>query len=200
MRLRSFRRRMASVTALALGALLSSSGVVFADSETGQTGHYMFREAPGGEGVVCVYSGSGNFRLTKLIVKPPSLWWPDTDANNNRQRGRVGYRAFVQVSLPGAYGPWQPLKKTTIQKSTAYEDTPDYDMADRAPLTKRQVAFDPSPYGPESNAHVRVVYKAFWYRPNGSVAGTFTHEQFYYEWRNAGASTGSTTACPIRMN
>ena len=59
-------------------------------------------------------------------------------------------------------------------------------------------SFNPNPYVNDENAYVRVIWKAFWYRTDGTTAGSVAHEQVYYEWRNFPGMTGSTTACLIR--
>ncbi len=197
---RNLRRRLLTGTAIALCCLLGASGVALADTESGQHGHYLFTDDSTNRGVVCVYAGSNPYRLVSLIVKAPSLWWWDTNSSSATEHGRVGWRAIVQVSLPGAYGPFNTVLRSSIQKATAYEDQPPYDVNDKAPLTRKKLAFDPAPYKSQPNAYVRVDAKAFWYRPNGSTAGWVRHTVFNYAWRNIPSMPGSTTACPIRVS
>lgn len=194
------RYRFGVVLALAGAALFATSGVTLADTETGQHGHYVFKDDASTFGVNCVYASQGNdtYKLTQLVVKAPSLWWPDTNSGSNREHGTVGWRVFVQVSLPGAYGPWSTTFKTSIQKKTAYEDHPAYDPADKAPLAKWTISFNASAYDSRPNAYVRIEHKAFWYKPAGSTLGSVVHDQFNYQWKY-GTTRGSTGACPIHF-
>lgn len=199
MNLLDLRRRGVSALALAVTAVLALAGAVQADSETGQHGNYLFRDDSGHAGAVCVYAGSNPFRLVQIIVRAPYLWWPDTNAESNTQHGKVGFRGIVRLSKPGAYGPWDKIKQSDIHKATAYEDQPDYDVNDKAPLTKITMSFDPSKYSGHPNAYISVRIKGYWYKKNGDVLGTVTHDVFYYEFRNVPEADGGTTACPIRM-
>jgi hypothetical protein len=196
---RTLRGRLLASTAIALSCLLGASGVALADTESGQHGHYVFTDDVTNRGVVCVYAGSNPYRLVRLVIKAPAVWWWDANSSSATEHGRVGWRAIVQVSLPGAYGPFNTVLKSSIQKATAYEDQPPYDLNDKAPLTRKRLDFDPAPYKSQPNAYVRVDAKALWYRPNGSAAGWVRHTIFNYTWRNIPGMQGSTTACPIRV-
>src|SRR3954468_6820114 len=98
---RSISRRSTLSVALAVAgaAVFATSGLTLADSESGQHGHYAFKDDASTGGATCVYSTAG--KLTEIVVKPPSLWWPDTDSGNNNEHGRVGWQLAVQISMPG---------------------------------------------------------------------------------------------------
>ena len=190
------RYRFTALLALAGAALFATSGVALADTQTGQVGHYTFKDNASTYGATCIYAGSGPYKLTQIVVKAPLLWWPDTSSSNNREHGTVGWQLSVQISKPGAYGPWHTLFMTTPQLKKAYEDQPAYDPADAANLVKWTLYINGA-YKHDPNAYARVEHEAFWYAPDNSTMGTVVHDQFYYKWQNAGAATGSTGACPI---
>ncbi len=193
------RYRLSALLAVAGAALFATSGVAFADTETGQIGHYVFKDDATKYGATCVYSGSGPYKLTQIIVKAPWLWWPDTNSDNNREHGKVGWQLSVQIAKAGAYGPWHTLYMAPTQVKTAHEDQPPYDKADRARLPKMTLNINGG-YKHKPNAYARVAHDAFWYASNGSTMGTVTHEQFYYKWQNVPGQTGSTGACPIHYS
>jgi hypothetical protein len=192
-------RRFGAVIALAGAAVLATSGIALADSESGQHGHYVFKDDPGTVGATCVYAAvSPGYKLTSIVVKPASLWWPDTNSGNNREHGKVGWRLSLQISEPGAYGPWHTLFNAPTQIKQAYEDQPAYDPADRANLAKMTLDVNGG-YRKKPDAHARVVHTAYWYAGDSSVMGTVTHEQFYYRIAGVPGHTELTTACPIHL-
>jgi hypothetical protein len=182
--------------AVAGAALFATSGVALADTETGQHGHYLFKDDSSTYGATCVYSGSGPYKLVQIVVKAPSLWWPDTNSGNNREHGKVGWQLSVQISTPGAYGPWHTLYVNPGEVKTAYEDQPPYDKADSANLATWTLNINGS-YKHKPNAYARIVHEAFWYNGDGSTMGTVTHEQVNYQWQHVFGPLGSTGACPI---
>ncbi len=189
------RYRLTAIAALAGAALFATSGLALADSETGQLGHYVFKDDQATGGATCVYSGSGPYKLTQIVVKAPSLWWPDTNSGNSKQHGKVGWQPSVQISVPGAYGPWHTLYVAPAQTKTAYEDQPPYSKADRARLATYTLNINGS-YKHKPNAYARVEHEALWYKPDSSIMGTVTHDQFNYKWQNT-PNAGSTGGCPI---
>jgi hypothetical protein len=196
---RSGTRRFAAALALTAAAMLASSGIALANSETGQHGHYLFKDDPVTFGATCVYVPlSSGYKLTHIVVKPPSLWWPDTNSGNNREHGRVGWQLALQISVPGAYGPWHTLFNAPTQVKQAYEDQPAYDPADKANLPKMRLDVNGG-YRKKPDAHARVVHTAYWYANDNSVMGTVTHEQFNYRIDGVPGHTGLTTACPIHL-
>ena len=185
-------------TSLAVSAILTLGGAAYADTETGQHGHYQFRDSYPDPGAVCVYAGSNPYRLVQVIVYAPRLWWPDTNSDVTNQHGKVGFRGIIRVSKPGPYGPWAKVKQSEIMTATAYEDNPDYDLNDKAPLSKITFSFDPSKWSDHPNAYVQVRVKAYWYKKSGDVLGTVTHDVYNYEHRNSESNDGEV-ACQIRM-
>jgi hypothetical protein len=198
--LRTVVGRFLTGSALALSAVLALGGTVLADSESGQVGHYDFNDTQDHEGGVCVYAGSNPYRLVQVVFKAPRVWWPDTNSDSNTQHGKVGFQGIVRESLGGAYGPYDLVKKSDIMKATAYEDHPDYDLSDKAPLTKITMSINPSNYSSHPNAYIHLRSKVFWYRSDGSVRGMASHDVFYYKWQNVPGNPAATTACPVRFS
>ena len=192
------RYRLTALVAIAGAALFATSGVALADTESGQHGHYVFKDDPSTGGATCVYTGSGPYKLVQIVVKAPLLWWPDTNSSNKREHGKVGWQVSVQISTPGAYGPWHTLYSTIPQQKTAYEDQPAYDKADSPRLATWTLAINGS-YKHKPNAYARIEHEAFWYNPDWSIMGTVTHEQLNYKWQNV-SNGGSTGACPIHVS
>jgi hypothetical protein len=193
------RYRFGTILALAGAALFATAGVAAADTESGQIGHYNFKDNQSKPNATCIYSGSSHYSLNQIVVKAPSVWWPDTNSSNNREHGRVGWQISVQISLPGAYGPWKTLYMTEVDKKRAYEDQPPYDKADKAPLAQWTLNIPASNYNGKPNAYARVVPMLFWYAGDGSTMGSVTHDQTNYKWQNTTGITSSTTACPIHF-
>lgn len=193
------RYRALTIAALALGALMASSGIAAADTTTGQVGHYIFKDNAETYGATCVYAGSGPYKLTQIVVKPPSLWWPDTNSANNRQHGKVGWQPSLQISKPGTAGPWNTLFDAPAVVRVAYEDHPAYDAADKANLPKYTLFVNHS-YNKYPNANARIVHAAFWYAGDGTTKGSVMHEQVNYAWQNVPGVTSSTVGCPIHYS
>lgn len=191
------RYRVTTIVALVGAALFATSGVALADTQVGQVGHYVFKEGSP-VGATCVYAWSnGRYKLTRIVVNAPKLWWPDTTAENNREHGTVGWELTVQISNPGAYGPWHDLFSSQEIRRRAFEDQPPYDNADKARLPKMTL-FINGAYKKKPNAHARVIHDAYWYA-NGSTMGQVTHEQFNYSIQGVPGWTSVTTACPIHI-
>ena len=194
------RYRALTIGSLVLGAVMASSGVTAAaDTEVGQHGNYIFKDDASTYGATCVYSGSGPYKLTEIVVKPPSLWWPDTNPANNLQHGKVGWQPSLQISKPGTSGPWNTLFDAPTVVRVAYEDHPAYDPGDKANLPKYTLYVNHS-YNKHPNAYARIVHEAFWYAGDGSTKGTVTHEQLNYGWLNVPGVSGSTTGCPVHYS
>jgi hypothetical protein len=187
------------MVALAGAALMATSGVAMADTETGQVGDYNFRDTQAKPVVSCIYSGSNPYKLTSIVVKPPAVWWPDSSSTNNREHGKVGLSLAVQTSLPGAYGPWKTFYTSDTDKARAYEDRPAYDAADGARLATYTLSFNPKPFASHHNAYARVEATVYWYRADGSVMGSVVHDYDNFKWVNTTSVMQSTTACPIRF-
>ena len=163
---------LAFAVALAAGLMVGTSVGVAADSETGQTGRHLYTDDADHPGATCIYKGQNSpFHLRHINVRAPKVWWPDTNSTNTNQHGMTGWRAVVQQS-PGDDAPWTTAYKSPLQKAIAYEDDPPYDLADKAPFTKRSFDFH---YDKSKGTYFRVLVKAYWYRSNGSVLGKATH-------------------------
>jgi hypothetical protein len=194
------RFRALTIVALALGALMASSGLAAAaDPETGQHGNYVYKDNETTYGATCVYSGSGPYKLTQVVVKPPSLWWWDSNAANNRQHGMVGWQTSLQISRPGSDGPWNTLFSAPTLRRVAFEDHPTMDPADKANLPRMTLLVNHA-YTKYPNAYARVMHEAFWFGRDGSTKGTVTHLQVNYAWQNVPGMSGSTGGCPIHYS
>ena len=183
-----------AVVSLGLAATLAIFGseVAEADSTHGQTGNYIFIDgAPSNTGATCVYTGP-NVKLTSIIVKPPKVWWPNTNSSNERQHGTVGWRAIVQTSPTGT-APWTFAKKSSIQKKIAYEDqTAPYGDSTKAPFTKKTLSWN-APQSP--TIYVRVVVQAIWYHRDGTVMGWWKHPIMDYHFTYGVYSGTFTNEC-----
>ncbi len=180
---RSRRRRAASLPFL--GALLlsvatagsASAGSGYpADQENGQHGHYLFNDGSAHGGVICRYAGSSpSWTLTSMVVRPPKVWWPDTDSSNHTQHGRVGWRVVVQ-RYDYIDNIWTKAYASPTQKATAYEDQDGlYGAGTKAPFTKRTLTNIPS-----GTPMLRVAVKVIWFRADHTVLGWAKHWDRYY--------------------
>jgi hypothetical protein len=184
------RSHAALSLALASTMAIIGSGVAAADSGHGQHGHYLFIDGDATHtGATCVYTGPQT-KLTSLVVKPPKVWWPDTNAANERQHGTVGWKVIVQKAEDAVKGPWTVAKQSSVQKKVAYEDqTALYGESTKAPFTKKTLSWS-APQSP--TIYVRVIVQAFWYNPDGSVLGWQKHRVVWYHY-TYGASSGTFT-------
>jgi len=171
---------IAAIGVLALGTPVS------ADSTTGQTGNYLFTDAMATPGAKCVYVDEGGTAyIHTFTVKPPKVWWPDTDSNSDTQHGKVGWRFTVEQNQ----GSWVKVKQSSIQKATAYEDSQNpYGSSTKANFSKMSLNINAHnyPFG-----EFRVTVKAFWYKANGSVLGTASHTVYWYKYGGTSTSTVS---------
>jgi hypothetical protein len=170
------------ITATVGAAVLSIglSGVVAA--QTGITGNHLFIDSNGSSttGAACRYLRVTDTRakITQITARPPSVWWPDRNSDNNTEHGKVGWRAIIYHTNAGLGFVF--LKQSGIQYATAYEGYPGgYDNADKAPFTNITVGITASslPAGDQ----LRVVVKAYWFKKDGSVLGSDTHTVLWYK-------------------
>jgi len=186
--------RLMVTVAFAIGLVVASSVAAAADSGSGQHGHFDFRDLQTHPEVTCAYTTS-QLTLTSIVVRPPRVWWPDTNAGNTHEHGNVGWRAIVQMATDGVNGPWSDLQSTRFQKAVAFEDHPLSDPADAAPFTKRTLAF----HGPQSPLmFVRVVVEARWYNADGSVKGWQQHVVGFYHYTSPNGPGLFTNMCNNR--
>ena len=168
----------ALVAALALS--LGLSGVVAADSTTGQIGHYAINDGASFQtaGAACWYSGSGSgpWNIYRLVGRAPSAWWPNTSSTTG-QHGTVGWQLIVKHKRLSE-STWTLLKKTAVQKKTAYEDAPAYDPNDKAPFTNQWVNITYANF--TSDTQFMAIIKIFWYKADGSVKGSVSHTVVEY--------------------
>ena len=174
-----------ALAALLAGALsIAFSGVVVADSSTGSIGNYLMHDNSTFQsaGATCRYNpsspGSNLYHLYRIVGRAPSVWWPDTNSSIANQHGKVGWQLIIKYKLP-ASSTWALLKKSDIQKAVAYEDAPDYDTNDQAPFTNIYLNINYANF-PDASTEFQAYAKVFWYRADGSVRGTLTHQYVYY--------------------
>ena len=163
------------------------------EKQTGQFGHYDVRDSSDAPVVNCRYATTSKPKLDKFVAKVPRIWWPDTNSDNDRQHGKVGWQVRIQGASNPVDGPWLRVFTSSTVKAIAYEDQPFGDVSDAAPLTIRGFTWDRSGTGV-----YRVVYKLFWYNGDGSVKGSITH------WIDNYKLTGSVSStlqgfCPNRL-
>jgi hypothetical protein len=175
-------RTFARGAILAVVGSLALTGVASADTTSGQTADHLYTDSQAKPGATCKYSpdsrGNNYYHVSKIVVPPPSVWWFDTDSNTNSEHGRVGWQFTVGHSTNGMT--WSLVKKSTVQKATAYEDSQNpYGNSTRAPFTKLSVTIDGGTYSLADQ--FRVTVKAIWYTPAGKVRGYATHVVNWYK-------------------
>ena len=151
--------RFIGATVAAAVLSIGLSGVVSA--QTGQVGNYLFIDAEGTPGAACRYDRVSDSRakIYRVNVRAPQVWWPDRNADNNTEHGRVGWRFFVQHTNAGPG--WVALKRSGFQYATAYEGYPGgYDLADKAPFTS--MAVDIAAKNLPAGDELRVVVRGVW--------------------------------------
>ena len=144
MRAHSIRRPLLMLGAVA--ALLISSVAPAAaggDIQKGQVGHYDVPENEVTPTVNCRYDGSTP-KLDKFLLKPPSVWWPDTNSSNDTQHGKVGWQIRIQETANTDTGPWTVTYKSSVIKKTAYEDQPFLDPR-TTPPSRRAASYGTAP-------------------------------------------------------
>jgi hypothetical protein len=170
------------VTAVLLSIALS--GVAAADTAVGQHGNYVFVDGDSTTttGATCKYADAGNltFDVYKIVARAPKAWWPDTNSSITTQHGRVGWRFSVYHKTPAASS-WTLLKTSSTQKATAYEDqlTP-YGDSTKAPFTNMGMLISGKNF-PATELFMAKV-KVLWYRADGTVKGSVTHDVAWYRW------------------
>ena len=117
-----------------------------ADLQTGQIGHYDFRDYAYGShdgNVDCDYHSysNGQHRIDEFTFRAPRIWWMDTDASTTHEHGTVGWQYRVQESTDPDTVPFATVKTSSTQKQTAHEDHPGYSDGDKAPFTTRHLSW-----------------------------------------------------------
>jgi hypothetical protein len=165
--MRSFRLPTAFAFA-AFAVVLSAGGALAGaptppEQQTGSVGPYLIRDSSASTAARCFYANSGPLRLQKIQVVAPEVRWPDTNSDNDFQKGTVGHRIIVQKSTDGG-ATWTKYKASALQKATAYENK-------AAALTKRTVLVTAT----GSTKEFRVLSKIVWFNKNGTTRGTIKH-------------------------
>jgi hypothetical protein len=188
-------------TRAAIAAVIGSvllSGVASADSTSGAIGNYLVPDSQAKPGAKCKYAednrGQNYYHVSKIIVPPPSVWWPDQDSNSNSEHGRVGWQFTVGHSTNGG-GTWSLVGKTAVQKATAYEDSQNpYGSSTRAPFTKLSMDIKGGNYSLMDQ--FRVTVKAIWYTPAGKIRGYATHIVHWYTQKVSVFTQVNDYPCP----
>ena len=191
--------RFISATVAAVALSVGLSGVVSA--QTGQTGNYTFTDSNGSSttGAACRYLRVTETRakITQITTRPPSLWWPDRNSDNNTEHGKVGWRAIIQHTNGGPGFVF--LKQSGIQYATAYEGYPNgYDPADKAVFSNIIVGITASSL--PANDELRVIVKAYWFKKDGSVLAYVTHTVLWYKYKQSASDTGIIAQQPCPKN
>ena len=193
--LRTSRPVRAAILAASIASLMLS-GVASADSTSGSTGNYLFTDSQSTTGATCRYApdsrGQNLYHVTKIVVRPPSVWWPDQNSSSNSEHGRVGWQATVGRSTDGMN--WTLVQKSAVQRATAYEDSQSpYGRSTRAPFTKISVPINGANFALAEN--FRVTVKALWYTPEGKVRGFTTHIVTWYSEKVGTFNTAQQGSC-----
>jgi hypothetical protein len=180
------RQRLGFLTLLAV-ATATWTGIAspaLADTPLGHTGNVGAHSLNDGfdtadRGVTCAYGASSQF--VSIEVNAPNIYARDKTAGVDTQK--VGWRYIVtrqhDSNTPVAY------KKSTIVKGTATDSGPAL-LANRTdPLSV------PFKYATDA-FYVKI--KMFWYRADGTIAGTATNRVDYYI-QNANGSSANQSAC-----
>ena len=129
-----------------------------------------------------------------MIVKAPSVWWPDTSSNSNTQHGTVGWQAFrlsqgrVGHNLEAAQEDNCPTRPPPTRATRALTA-----CADKAPFTNLAVSIPGTNYAFTHEFRVKV--KVYWYsKVDGSVMGSVAHTVLYYKW-GPGSTDIRTDSC-----
>jgi hypothetical protein len=176
--MRTFRtfRRSASLLVSAAALLLSAQAALAAgptmpaEQTTGSVGPYAILDGSSLTAAICRFTDAEPLKLQRIVVKPPKVQWPDTNADNDLQHGRVRHRIVVQRSIDEGQT-WTFYRASTPQTAVAFEST-------AAPLTKRSVAISIG----NKDAQLRVLSKIEWLRVDGSVRGTLLHWYEHGRW------------------
>jgi hypothetical protein len=193
------RRHLATLTRGAILAVIGSvlvTGVASADTTSGQTANHLFTDSQAKPGATCKYApdsrGNNLYHVSKIVVLPPSVWWYDQDSNINSEHGRVGWQLTVGHSTNGTT--WSLVKKSGVQKATAYEDSQNpYGSSTKAPFTKMSVDIAGGSY--QLADYFRVTVKAIWYTPTGKIRGFATHVVNWYKENLRGLTTTNEPSC-----
>jgi hypothetical protein len=175
------RFTLAVVSAVVLTIGLAGN-VAAADKVSGQVGHYAFTDSDSSNstGAQCLTTDVGNatYDLTQIVGRAPAAWWPDTNSDKTTQHGTVGWRLIVLHKAPAASS-WTVLKKSTIQKATAFEDQLNpYGAGTKAPFTDIGLKVSASNF-PTTELFAAKA-KVIWYRKDGSVKGSVVHFISWY--------------------
>jgi len=194
------RLMLAAVVAAVLSIALS--GVAAATTVVGQHGNYIFidDDSMTTTGAICRYADPnsvGTWNIYKLTARAPSVWWFDTNSSITTQHGPVGWRLYLLHKAPAA-STWSLLKKSTIQKKTAYEDQlVPYGSATKAPFTNIALSITANNFPSTELFMARV--KVYWFRSDGTVRGSATHDVQNYFWSANGSDAGVHANCVRRF-
>ncbi|MEO6349281.1 MAG: hypothetical protein ABIP53_01395 [Candidatus Limnocylindrales bacterium] len=177
-------KTLARAAILAVIGSVLLSGMASADTTSGSIGNRLFTDSQAKPGAKCKYApdsrATSYYHVSKIIVPPPSVWWPDLDSNSNSEHGRVGWQFTVGHSTNGTT--WSLVGKSAVQKATAYEDSQNpYGSSTRAAFTKLSMGINGGSYSFADE--FRVTVKAIWYTPSGKVRGFATHIVHWYTQR-----------------
>lgn len=177
------KSRLITAVALASALTMALSGVVAAaDIVVGQHGHYIFTDGntTSTAGANCRYymQNSSTWRIYRIVARPPSVWWMDTNSDITTQHGRVGWRVII-LHKSMASSTWLVLKRSGVQFATAYEDQLNpYGSSTKAPFTRIAVDFNGGAYEVSHQFMARI--RVNWYRADGSIRGYAIHDVQYY--------------------
>jgi hypothetical protein len=183
--------RLAVAGAVAGLLCLLWTAPVAADSKSGVIGHYQVKDTSAHPPVTCNYTNAyPSHYLVSLSVKAPKVWWPNTSKSDKNENGMVGWWPVIQRQTKTG---WHTVTTGAEQQAVAHEDHPRYDAADRAPLTKKTIAWKAS----EPDMY-RVVVYVTWYGQDAAM-GHVKHVVAHYRMAYAGYSSKGTGGCSGRI-
>jgi hypothetical protein len=167
--------------------LVLTAGSVFADTELGDTGkvgdHYL-NDQSGYAGATCDYTPDGQV-MTVISVRAPNIWARDKTTSRDRQR--VGWR-FIVRRRKDTSTKWTTLYTSSIAKARAYDNQTAF-------FETRGVQPSLPVEQPGHSSRYQVRVQMFWYRSDGSVAGSSLHRVDTY-LETSGSSSTEFAYCP----
>lgn len=185
-------RRRVVITAVAGLLVLCMSGVANAavppEQQTGAIGGYYIKDSGSTVGVTCWYqeTSPNHHKLDHFTFKAPTATWPDQDAGNPNEHGKVAFSVWIQQANQPNVGPWSAVFKSSEQKTTIYESD------GYRSLGTKTVSWHSS-----QDVYFRAIVWLRWIKPNGNTKGTLKHWMDNYLIRGSVAyMVPSVGTCP----
>jgi hypothetical protein len=147
-----------------VAALVLSAGPAMATeiSHSGKIGFHQLNDRPDNPGMVCAYDNDSDDLVGFEAVMPPTIW--SRDRTSGRDKQKVGWRFTILRKHNNK--PWRSFYQSSIVKAFAWDDQSAYFLY-RSPLN----LMVPVQEFPNHDSY-KVRITQYWYRADGSVAGT----------------------------